>query len=238
MNIPSLVKNRRPTFTVGEWRLLTRRMREWVREGQKWGSVGRDRFISQQYILILANCGARIGELRHLRWSDLTTQADGDAKRLVAFVTGKTGEREIVFQQGSETYIKRLYDLRKKELSDHPPIDGFVLCSMEGKPIGSFRKGFDSMLDYCDLTYDTNGNKRSLYSLRHFYATQRLSEEVSPFLLARQMGTSVEMLERFYGHVVTSLVAKEITKTKGKISPPDERGNAYPFDPPEVGDLQ
>ena len=109
---------------------------------------------------------------------------------------------------------------------------------MEGKPIRSFRKGFDSMLDYCDLTYDTNGNKRSLYSLRHFYATQRLSEEVSPFLLARQMGTSVEMLERFYGHVVTSLVAKEITKTKGKISPPHERGNAYPFDPPEVRDLQ
>ena len=48
----------------------------------------------------------------------------------------------------------------------------------------------------------------------YFYATQRLSEEVSPYLLAKQMGTSVEMLERFYGHVFTSLVAKEITKTK------------------------
>ena len=116
-------------------------MREWVKEAQKWGSVHRDRFLSQQYVLILANCGARIGELRFLRWSDLTTQTDGDTKRLVAFVKGKTGEREIVFQEGSEQYIKRLYDLRKDELGEHPPVDRFVLCSTEGNPIGSFRKG-------------------------------------------------------------------------------------------------
>ena len=108
--------------------------------------------------------------------------------------------------------------------------DGFVLCSTEGKHINSFRKGFDNLLNYCDLTYDADGNKRSLYSLRHFYATQRLSEEVSPFLLARQMGTSVEMLERFYGHVVTSLVAKEITKTKGQVKSPKTGNNEYPFE--------
>jgi len=32
-------------------------------------------------------------------------------------------------------------------------------------------------------TYDEKDNKRSLYSLRHFYATQRLTDEVNPFLL-------------------------------------------------------
>ena len=68
MVVSSLHKNRRPTFTNQEWRLLTRRIREWVKEGQQWGSVGRDRFLSQQYVLILANCGARVGKLRNLRW--------------------------------------------------------------------------------------------------------------------------------------------------------------------------
>jgi len=34
-SVPSLVKNRRPTFTVGDWKLLTRGMREWVRKSQK-----------------------------------------------------------------------------------------------------------------------------------------------------------------------------------------------------------
>jgi integrase len=238
MAVPSLHKNRRPTFTNQEWRLLTRRMREWVKEGQQWGSVGRDRYVSQQYVLILANCGARVGEMRFLRWSDLTTQtvtrtldSEGDTKRLVATVSGKTGERKIVFQQGSETYIKRLYDFRKEELGMHPSTDDFVFCTGEGKPILSFRKGFDSLLRYCDLTNDSKGEKRSLYSLCHFYATQRLSEEVSPFLLGRQMGTSIEMLERFYGHVVTSLVANEVTKTKGNRDHPPQVGKTdYPFE--------
>jgi integrase len=67
-------------------------------------------------------------------------------------------------------------------------MDGFVFCPTKGEVIKSSRKGFDSPLKYSDLTNDSNGNKRNLYSLRHFYATQRLSEEVSPFLLARQMG--------------------------------------------------
>jgi len=231
MAIPPLHKNRRPTFTNQEWRLLTRRLREWVKEGQQWGSVGRDRFLSQQYIFILANCGARIGELKNLRWSDLNTQSSGDNKRLIAIVNGKTGEREIVFQQGSEEYIKRLYDLRMDELNMHPSLDEFVFCTSKGEVIKSFRKSFDSLLRYSDLTNDSKGNKRSLYSLRHFYATQRLSEEVSPFLLARQMGTSIGMLERFYGHVVTSLVAKEVTKTKGKRTQTPLIGETnYPFE--------
>jgi len=86
-------------------------------------------------------------------------------------------------------------------------------------------------LRYCGLTNDSKGEKRSLYSLRHFYATQRLSEEVSPFLLGRQMGTSIEMLERFYGHVVTSLVANEVTKTKVNRDYPVLAGNTdYPFE--------
>ena len=32
----------------------------------------------------------------------------------------------------------------------------------------------------------------------------RLSNDTSPFLLARQMGTSVEMLEKFYGQTVVT----------------------------------
>jgi len=151
--------------------------------------------------------------------------------RLVASIrNSKTIEREIVFQQGSEEYIKRLYDLRKDELGDHPAPDDYVFCDGSGKVIISFRKGFNTLLDQCGLTYDEKDNKRSLYSLRHFYATQRLTDEVNPFLLARQMGSSVEMLERFYGQPVTRLVARQITKTDTDIKPKKQTGNAYPFE--------
>jgi len=232
LNIPSLDRDaRRATFTLNEWRLLTRRMREWTEQTQTGGTVGRDRYVTQQYVLILANCGARIGELRYLRWNELRTKVNEDgSKTLIANVFGKTSEREIVFLEGSEVWVKHLYDLRKKELGDHPPSDGYVVCHKDGKPIGSLKKGFDSLLDYCDLTNDSLGRKRTLYSLRHFYATQRLSKDVSPFLLAKQMGTSVEMLERFYGQVVTSLVRREINKNKVSRNPPKPSENEYPFE--------
>jgi len=243
MAVPPPQDNRRPTFSKQEWRKLTRRMREWVKEGEKWGSVGRDRFVSQQYILLLANCGARVGEMRFLRWQDLSTQTDGEKKDLLSsgdelpsswlvasIRNSKTIEREIVFQQGSEEYIKRLYDLKKKELGEHPAPDDYVFCDTSGIVIISFRKGFNTLLDQCELTYDEKGNKRSLYSLRHFYATQRLTDEVNPFLLARQMGTSIEMLQKFYGQPVTRLVARQITKTDTDIKPRQQTGNAYPFE--------
>ena len=72
------------------------------------------------------------------------------------------------------------------------------------------------------------GKSRTLYSLRHMYAAFILSEEVSPFLLARQMGTSVEMLEYHYCQVFNRLVATQITKTRSRQTVKVTE-NVYPF---------
>jgi hypothetical protein len=61
------------------------------------------------------------------------------------------------------------------------------------------------------------------------YATQRLSNETSPFLLAKQMGTSVEMLEKFYGRTVTAVLAAQITKAN-RTKETGRRDRAYPFE--------
>lgn len=42
---------------------------------------------------------------------------------------------------------------------------------------------------------------RRIYDLRHTYATFSLAAGVSLFTLARRMGTSVEMIDRTYGHL-------------------------------------
>jgi hypothetical protein len=47
--------------------------------------------------------------------------------------------------------------------------------------------------------FASDGKKRVPYSLRHTYATMRISEGVSVFQLAANMGTSVEILEDFHG---------------------------------------
>jgi integrase len=50
------------------------------------------------------------------------------------------------------------------------------------------------------VTADGKATKR-IYDLRHTYATMSLAAGVSLFSLARRMGTSVEMIDRTYGHL-------------------------------------
>jgi integrase len=64
------------------------------------------------------------------------------------------------------------------------------------------------------MVYCTCVRERFPYSLRHTYATMRIAEGVSVFQLAANMGTSVEMLEDFYGkkRMRDPKVASEITR--------------------------
>jgi integrase len=43
---------------------------------------------------------------------------------------------------------------------------------------------------------------RGLYSLRHTYATWMIAESVNTFQLSRVMGTSIEMIDKHYGHLL------------------------------------
>ena len=80
-------------------------------------------------------------------------------------------------------------------------------------PIASFKRGFRETLD--KAVYGPDASVRVPYSLRHTYATMRLSERVSVFQLAANMGTSVEMLDDFYGkkRVRDPKMATELTKS-------------------------
>jgi len=49
----------------------------------------------------------------------------------------------------------------------------------------------------------------------------------SPFLLAKQMGTSVQMLEKFYGQTVTSSLAAEFSESKQKAADQTEKGYLF-----------
>ena len=114
---PKATLERRPTFTLEEWQKIYTAARKWVTEGQT-KATSRQRSLAQLYILILANTGLRVGELRGLRWGDLRTVKTEDDTRLIAEVRGKTGAREVVFQAGAQKYVERLYDRRIEELGD------------------------------------------------------------------------------------------------------------------------
>lgn len=61
------------------------------------------------------------------------------------------------------------------------------------------------------LLKTADGQNRTLYSLRHTYATlELLRGEVDIHTLSRQMGNSAAMIERHYSKLTATLAAKRL----------------------------
>lgn len=206
--------NARPDIPEAEWQRLVRFLPGYVDLAQD-KRRRRERFYLVLYILIMGNTGIRIGEARKLRWRDVSnTRTLTDEVRSILSVRGKTGEREVVCNKGVESCLDELRSFRSQELGNPPPDQEHVFCHASGAAVGSFKGGFQRALKEAGILFASDGKKRVPYSLRHTYATMRLAEGVSVFQLAANMGTSVEMLEDFYGkkRMRDPRMATELTK--------------------------
>lgn len=232
ISIPKLKTNgvsRRPTFTMNEWKKITKGMKRWVEEGRPLGKW-KERYITQQYILIMSNCGVRVGEMRNVKWDDISSVQTDDGAQLVLRVNGKVGLRDCVLNPSSDVYVKRLYDLRKEELGEDPPPNEYVFLSRRtGKPYTTFKTSFNGLLNYCGIPVEKDGKNRTIYSLRHFYGTQRLKGDMNPYHLSKQMGTSVEMIEKFYGHILTKDVIDSVRNSSNQSFKKSSSETKYPF---------
>jgi len=241
-NTPKAKTSRRPTFSKKEWEAIQNASREWIKAADELATT-RDRYYAQKCFLLLAYTGLRIGELRGLRWCDLSTicgknEAGDPTEYLLGYVAkGKTGSREFAFQPGAEVVVKKLYKYRERELEaqhpDKPDIEVDVkepvLCHPDGRPIMQYKHSFKSLLNFAKVPIELDGKPRTIYSIRHYYATQRLRDETNPLLLARQMGTSVEMLEKHYVQTTTAEVAAQVTKRKPSTVEVKSAKGGYPF---------
>ena len=208
-------QRRRPAFTRDEYQRLYRFMRGWVCEGRNQDR----RLLLRDYVLILMGSGMRPGtETDALKWQDVELDyVDGDGNRHVRlWVKGKTGKRELIAMPNTRAYLKRIQERRRVVLGADPPLDEFVFALPDGTAVkeDSMRQLFTKLLKAADLLTDRRGDRRVLYSLRHTYATFRLVYgKVSVYALKENMGTSVQMIEKHYGHLKPSMAAAELTKT-------------------------
>jgi integrase len=127
-------------------------------------------------------------------------------------VTGKTGTRTIVGMkrtvQALERIAQRNYGAKGSIINPFaqltvPSNNDYVFRTKKKVEPTSFQKMFDRYLDEHNLRLDKRTEQnRVFYSLRHTYATLALTYDSVPIhTLAKQMGTSVIMIERHYSHL-------------------------------------
>ena len=216
----------RSTFTEREYyKLLAigrRRIKEAVKAKRE--REAHQRFMVYHYVLIAANCGARVTELMNLRWRDITWE-DRDAqgnKNILFDVSGKSKYRTLVANDECRDYLNRIRERMKVMAGKYDykfdEKEGYVFTDYRGRKVGSLRKSFDAWMEEAEVIRDKDGYKRCLGSLRIFYATQRLlkSENLDLYDLALQMGTSVQMLQKTYSRLTARLKAHKIKRRKPK----------------------
>ena len=216
---------RRPSFTEKEYKQLYIYMRKWAPAGRR-GHEFAMRMLLRDYVLILANTGLRAGtETMNLKWQHITIIDHNGKNYLQMTVRGKTGKRTILVRHRVARYLQRIQE-RDPELKDmtfhevlEKGIDHYVF-RMDGKDISTpLGRMFSRLLKDAKLLMDKETEtKRTLYSLRHFYATRTLTRtDITPYQLAEFMGTSVGMIKAHYGHLDLRNIADKFAGTDTTI---------------------
>ena len=192
------VKRVRPAFTMPEYLKLYRSLNGWIKE-QPDPARRYTRRLLRDYVLVLANSGLRVGEANALKWRDVVPFRDGRGRHNVQLhVRGKTGARVVIPRVTVVRYLERLKILRG-DVGE----DDWVFAMSNGDPILTLIDQFNVVIERAGMQRNSSGEKFTLYSLRHFYAVQALSADIDIYTVARNMGTSVAMIEQYYGRSAT-----------------------------------
>ena len=220
---PKLKTMRRDEFTLEEYRKLHTIGRKWIGEASRPQSKWY-RTVTYNMILIACNTGMRPPEMKNLRWRDIMPTKDREGREIVAlFVQGKGKTRRLVAPESVGDYLARIRLIsRATEPEDR------VFTTITGKAAKSlYNSLIVDLLEKANLREGTQGVPRSTYCFRHTYATLRLQEGVDVYFLAEQMGTSVAMIEKHYGHVNTIKHADRVLQgMAGWELPQPEPGDA------------
>jgi hypothetical protein len=111
-------------------------------------------------------------------------------------------------------YLKRIQsrfdDLSKYSFDEllRARIDEYVFRLRNGSLPRTLDRNFQQYLYKLNLLHGTTSDqKRTLYSLCHFYAIYMIENNVSPAILAKPMGTSIGMIENHYSKLIPNMAA-------------------------------
>jgi integrase len=221
--------NRRPGFSPEEYERLLNKSEERMyqpqqsvrlikaKDGRIWSQstltdrVRSDRVRLHAYIELMANSGLRPTEAKNLTWRDILRFRE--TRSLPLFkqdarlqVHGKGKHGDAVPMHGAVQALHMLWNIFVSEVGREPVDDDPVFADAKGEPILSFSRGFNSLLKAAGLERDNRGRKRTAYSLRHYYISMMLAQNVSIHHVARNTRTSIAMIDRHYAQVNTEQI--------------------------------
>jgi integrase len=227
----------RGSFTVQEYRTIFTALRSF-HKSTAHPKAAATRETLRNYVLFLANTGIRHGtEAIGLRWRNIEWYYKGGEKFLAVNVDGKTKNRQTIARDRVMLYLFRQSKLNPRlqfdsldELIDAKS-EEFVFTTRLGKPVTvhNLNSAFNALLDELNLKTGADDKERTLYSWRHFYATEDLARGMSTHNLSKQLGNSTAMVDKYYSKYSPAINAElhsgRRKKTDQKAAVPDAQSS-------------
>ncbi len=207
----------RPAFTREEINKLLVYMEGWAKSGRL--EVEREvRPLVRDYVEMLLLTGMRHGtEALNIRWNNIEWHTYEGKKYLRIWVNGKTGGRWLIAKHRAIDVLRRLHSRQKavKDIEFDRLFDVRATSKIFTLPDGHQPQRIDGtfkkLMRDSGLILSAEGETRTLYSLRHTYATFELMEnKIDIHTLAKQMGNSAAMIERHYSKLTPTMVADRL----------------------------
>jgi integrase len=207
----------RAAFSGEEMASLLEFMNEWQHKGRL--SVEREmRPLLRDYVELLLYTGIRHGtEAMNIRWKDIEWHTKDGVRYLRIWVSGKTGGRWLIAKHAAVNALQRLH-ARQRDVCEMSfetlfaaRVPHLLFRHSDGHQphslVGTFRK----LMRDSGLLKNTQGQSRTLYSIRHTYATLALLEGAADIhTLSKQMGNSAAMIERHYSKLTATMAAERL----------------------------
>ncbi len=207
----------RPGFSEEEITQLLAFMEDWQHGGTR-GNEHEIRMLLRDYIEMLLLTGMRHGtEAMGICWKHLEWHTDKGVHYLRVWVDGKTGGRWLIAKHRAVDVLKRLHE-RQTDVKSIVFEDIFatrvphkLFRLSDGYQPVSLNGTFRRLMRDTGLLKNSEGQNRTLYSLRHTYATMELLRNSTDIhTLSKQMGNSAAMIERHYSKLTATMAADRL----------------------------
>ncbi len=205
----------RPAFSCEEMQQLYAYMPIWQKDVIHKDSEAA-RILYTAYVKFLVNTGVRHStESMPLRWKHLQWHYISSKRFLRIWVSGKTGARYLI---AKHEVIAVLEELLRWQQLPYRTLDEVIKAKLDrrifvlqtGEMPHLLENIFRHLMMKSGLQKNAAGQNRTLYSLRHTYATEALAKGIDIHTLAKQMGTSVVMIEKHYSKLTAMMSAERL----------------------------
>ena len=227
MQVKGAKSQPRAAFTESEVAQLPSYMATWVEGSSKANKSTESemRHLLRDYIEMLLLTGMRHGtEALGVRWKDVCWHTQEGKRYLRIWVNGKTGGRWLIAKHAALEVLQRLHGrhaaLNSQSLETTLLGEGveksanhLLFTFSNGYQPTSLNGAFKRLMRDSGLLKDADGQNRTLYSLRHTYATlELLRASTDIHTLAKQMGNSASVIERHYSKLTATMAADRLSR--------------------------